>query len=66
MEVRFSRRVYGGKRSGDTLTSRLVAVWDEEQREYHAYLTNIPPDALTAEEVAEAHRLRWEVELLFR
>ena len=66
VELRFSRRSYGGRSSGDTLRSRLVAVWDEEHREYHAYLTNVPPDVLTAEEVAEAYRLRWEVELLFR
>lgn len=41
-------------------------VWDEEHREYHEYLTNLPPDLLTAEEVAEAYRLRGEVDLPFR
>lgn len=61
-----SGRVYRGQHSGDTVRARLVAVWDKEHREYHEYLTNLLPDLLTSEEVAEAYRLRWEVELLFR
>jgi IS4 transposase len=66
VEIGFSRRGYKGHRTGDTLTARLVAVWDEEHREYHAYLTNIPSDVLTAEDVAELYRVRWSVELLFK
>lgn len=44
VEVAFKRRVYGGGRSGDSAVFRLVAVWDAESREYHAYLTNILDD----------------------
>ena len=66
VELDFYRRGYGGSRSGDTLRSRLVAVWDEEHREYHTYLTNLPPEVLTAEEVAELYRVRWCIELLFK
>ena len=66
VEIAFSRRGYRGRRSGDTLTARLVAVWDEEHREYHAYLTNLPTDVLNAEEVAELYRVRWCVELRFK
>ncbi len=66
VELSFKHRIYNGRRSGDTFVCRLVAVWDEKEREYHAYLTNIAPERLTAEEVAELYRLRWEVELLFK
>ena len=66
VEIGFSRRAHRGKCSGDTMRRRLVAVWDEEHREYHAYLTNLPVEVLSAEEVAELYRLRLEVDLLFR
>jgi putative transposase len=35
VEIAFSRRAYAGHRRGDTLTARLVAVWNEESRKYH-------------------------------
>ncbi len=66
VETGFSRRGYRGKRSGATMRTRLVALWDEEHREYHAYLTNLPVNVSAAEELAELYRLRWEVEHLFR
>ncbi len=66
VELAFDRRKYGGHRRGDTLTARLVAVWNEESRKYHTYLTNIGPEVLSAEEVAELYGCRWEVELVFK
>jgi putative transposase len=66
VELSFQRRAYRGRHSGDTLRARLVAVWDEEHRTYHTYVTNIPVDTLSAEEVAELYRCRWSVELLFK
>lgn len=66
VELSFQRRGYRGKHRGDTLRARLVAVWDEVHREYHTYVTNLPVEALTAEEVAELYRCRWSVELLFK
>ena len=66
VELSFQRRAYRGKHRGDTLRARLVAVWDEEHREYHAYVTNIPVEVLSAEDIAELYRVRWSVELLFK
>jgi IS4 transposase len=66
VEVDFRRRAYAGRRSRDTLTARLVAVWNEETRKYHVYLTNLPTDTLSAEEVAGLYACRWEVELVFK
>jgi len=66
VEVRFRRRSYHGKRSGDAERFRLVAVFNDETREYHLYLTNIPPDVLTPEEVASLYGARWDIELVFK
>jgi putative transposase len=66
VELAFSRRTYNGRRSGDTLRCRLVAVWDEEAREYHLYLTNVGPELLSAEDVARLYGMRWEIELVFK
>jgi len=66
VEISFSRRKYRGKGSRDTMLVRLVAVWNEEARQYHVYLTNIAPDVLDAEEVADLYVCRWEIELTFK
>lgn len=66
VEVSFSRREYLGEKRRDTLTLRLVAIKDEETGEYHAYVTNITPEKLTAEEIAKLYGMRWEIELIFK
>ena len=66
VEIAFSRRAYAGRRRGDVLTARLVAVWNEETRKYHTYLTNLGPEVLSAEEVSEVYGCRWEIELVFK
>ncbi len=66
VEVAFRRRQYAGKKSPDTQVLRLVAVYDEKSKDYHVYLTNIPPEVLSAEDVAALYRVRWEVELVFK
>jgi putative transposase len=66
VEFAFHRRRYAGSRRGDLLTARMVAVWNVETRKYHTYLTNIGPEVLTAEEVAQLYGCRWEIELVFK
>ena len=66
VEVAFSRRKYRGKKSGDALRVRLVAVWNEEARDYHVYLTNLPAEVLDAKEIADLYAVRWEIELVFK
>lgn len=66
VEIAFQRRVYRGRSHGDTLSCRLVGVWDTEHAEYHLYVTNVAPEVLTAEELAELYSLRWQVELTFK
>jgi IS4 transposase len=66
VEVAFRRREYLGIRSGARRTLRLVGVRDTDSGRYHLYVTNIPPDRLTAEEVARVYACRWQIELLFK
>jgi putative transposase len=66
IEVDFNRRAYRGKEKKDNERFRLVAVYDEDEDEYHLYITNLPPDLLEPEEVARLYGARWEVEILFK
>ncbi len=66
VELSYKHRVYAGTRSSDTFVCRLVAVWNEEARRYHLYVTNISPEQLGAEEVAQLYSMRQEIELTFK
>jgi putative transposase len=66
VEVSFKRRVYGGIRHKDRQRFRLVGVRDPLTREYHLYLTNIPPHRLTPDDIAQTYAARWAIELFFR
>ena len=66
VEVEFKRRKYKGKQQKDTAKFRMVAVYNEEAKKYHLYLTNIGPDLLEIEDVAKLYAARWEIELIFK
>ena len=66
VDLDYRKRTYGGKRSGASYRCRLVGVWDDETREYHLYMTNIPTARLSAEDIARTYAARWLVELAFR
>jgi IS4 transposase len=66
VEVVFKQRVYAGIRHKGRAQFRLVAVRDPLTHEYHAYLTNIPTERLTPEEIAQIYAARWIIELFFR
>ncbi|RKH11253.1 IS4 family transposase [Corallococcus sp. AB030] len=53
------------EKHGRTACARVVAV-EGPEGERRWYLTTVGRDVLTAHEVAEAYRLRWRVELLFK
>ena len=66
VEVAFRRREYLGRQSGARRRLRLVGVRNADTGRYHLYVTNIPPDRLTAEQVARVYTSRWQIELLFK
>ena len=39
---------------------RVVAALNKETGEYHAYMTNIPVERLSAEDIASLYGVRWE------
>jgi putative transposase len=66
MEFTYRRRVYKGVRRTAHVRFRVVGVLDEETGEYHLYVTNLPVEKVTAEDVALIYRLRWQVEVTFK
>jgi IS4 transposase len=66
VEVSFKRRGYNGKQKNDTEKFRMIAIMNKETEEYHTYITNIPLDALDAEDVAKLYGARWDIELVFK
>lgn len=67
VEVEFRRRGYR-KAPGrlEKMTLRLVGVRDDQTDDYHFYLTDLLPEALSVEEVASLYRGRWFIEMLFK
>ena len=66
VELTFKRRAYGGKRSTARRHFRLVGVRNPGGEGYHLYLTNVPPEKLSAEDIAATYAARWTIELVFR
>lgn len=66
VELTFRRREYRGRRRQDKLRCRLVGIRNAETGRYHLYLTNVPKETLSAEEVGKVYGARWAIEILFR
>ena len=66
VEVSFPKRKYRGEIRIKTRTFRLVGARNAESGKYHVYLTNLPPDQLSAEDISKTYALRWQVELFFK
>ena len=46
--------------------ARLVVSWNPTTRERRYLVTNLPRRRYSAEQVAQAYQLRWQIELLFK
>ncbi|MFQ5705802.1 MAG: IS4 family transposase [Gemmatimonadales bacterium] len=51
---------------GQTLRLRLVLIWVAPNKTFTVLITNVGRSILTANQVGETYRLRWQVELLFK
>jgi hypothetical protein len=49
-----------------TFTARLVVSWNAAKREYRYLVTNLARGRYTPEQIGQAYRLRWQIELLFK
>ena len=63
VEVEFPRRVYAGKRSRGRRRLRLVGLRDPSDGLYWFYLTNLGPEEMTVQEVADLYAARWQVDI---
>ncbi|EHQ36869.1 IS4 family transposase [Methanoplanus limicola] len=45
---------------------RVVCFWDENDKIWHNYVTNLPGDAYKKDEIYQLYRYRWIIELLFK
>lgn len=66
VEITYKKRKYKGKQTSVTRLFRAVAILNNETEEYHVYITNIPIEKLSAEDVATLYSARWEIEMLFK
>jgi putative transposase len=66
IEASFCRRIYAGIRSSGRQRFRLVAIFDEETREYHVHVTNLPVDKPPAADIGVLYRERWAIGLTFK
>jgi hypothetical protein len=57
---------YRGTCSTGRNNKRLVGRRNDETGEYHLYLTNIDPETLSVEDIAETYRLWWKLEILIK
>ena len=51
---------------GKTLRLRMILIWLRHKQEYAVLVTNVPRRVLTARQIAEVYRLRWQIELVFK
>lgn len=68
VEIPFKRPNYNGKSKTrmDSERFRLVAVYNVDEEKYHIYLTDISPDVLGPEDIANLYGVRWDIELVIK
>ena len=54
------------RKGGKTLRARLAARWNPESKAYVFLVANLPRERVSAEQVGQVYRLRWQVELMFK
>lgn len=48
------------------LETRVIATWNEKEKRPRYLATNLPREAFSGEQVCDAYRLRWQIELMFK
>jgi IS4 transposase len=67
VELTFYRKAYWPTPARkDKIRCRLVGLKNAETGRYHLYVTNVPVETLSAEEVGKVYSARWLIELAFR
>lgn len=50
----------------DALEARVIATWDHDNHRVRYLVTNLPRSSFSAEQIIQAYRLRWQIELMFK
>jgi len=64
IEGRFSKAKNRGIKIDRML--RFVAVWNDEKKQHHCYITNLPSKKMSAEALGRWYACRWEIEIMFK
>lgn len=64
-EFKYKKRQYWGRQRQAKAQFRVVCLWDEDDQKWMWYVTNLPVELYSAQEVGVLYRARWLVELLF-
>lgn len=64
--IKYYKNKKGAQREQILEEFRLVAIYNEEDEKYHVYITNISDELLTAKDIAQLYKGRWEIELVFK
>ena len=54
------------RRGAKAFRARLAARWNPKREAYVLLVTNLPRERVSAEQIGQAYRLRWQVELMFK
>ena len=54
------------KTNNDQINFRVVCFWDEKNQIWHTYITNLPQDEYTSDDIYQLYEFRWIIELLFK
>jgi hypothetical protein len=52
--------------SKEKLETRLIVTWDKKNKRLRYLATNLPREAFSSEQICDAYRLRWQIELMFK
>ena len=66
METHWYQRLNLGLGPGEGIKVRLIKIRNPRTKEDSVFVTNLPKDQFTAEELSALYRRRWEVETSFR
>ena len=54
------------RKGGAAFRARLVARWNPKRQAHMLLVTNLPRERVSADQVGQLYRLRWQIELMFK
>lgn len=51
---------------GQVYSVRFVVLWNPKAKKHTGFLTNVPPEKVSCQDLGKLYRLRWQIELSFK